>query len=408
MNKTEKTALMAASLSIYKNVLKDSASKSLFTLLCATNDKPLKFLKKWGNFIDALCSENSLHNLLGCITEQALYDENAFTRMAPTENTLEQGLCIAVLRDISVLNQMGSITPMQVLKDYKYYEDIKEIAKTLPAWETGSGMPQFTSDSPIEALINYYKANGCGMYAKYKAFVWREGKINPVVHCDSIKLDELKGYQYQRSLVVNNTKAFVDGFSANNCLLYGDKGTGKSSTVKAVVNQYYSEGLRIVEMPKERLCDFPLLVEKIAAIPMKFIIFIDDLSFQTQDTSYASLKAVLEGGLSSRPENTLIYATSNRRHLVKETFSDRDGDEIHRNDSIQESLSLSDRFGLSVNFSVPNKSGYLDIVLALAKQKGIETDEETLKLKAERWALERGGRSPRCAKQFIDSQFINK
>ena len=169
-------------------------------------------------------------------------------------------------------------------------------------------------------------------------------------------------FRPQRGLVLDNTLAFLNGLSANNCLLYGDKGTGKSSTVKAIVNRYCTQGLRIVEIPKEALHDFPLLVDRIACVPMKFIIYIDDLSFQKQDDRYASLKAVLEGGLAARPKNALIYATSNRRHLIKESFSDRDGDDMHRNDSIQESLSLSDRFGLSVNFSVPDKQRYLDIV----------------------------------------------
>ena len=164
---------------------------------------------------------------------------------------------------------------------------------------------------------------------------------------------------------------------------------------------------RLLRTSKEALHDFPLLVDRIACVPMKFIIYIDDLSFQKQDDRYASLKAVLEGGLAARPKNALIYATSNRRHLIKESFSDRDGDDMHRNDSIQESLSLSDRFGLSVNFSVPDKQRYLDIVLALAQQRGLQTDTQTLLANAERWALMRGGRSPRCARQFIDAQFTH-
>ena len=188
-------------------------------------------------------------------------------------------------------------------------------------------------------------------------------------------------------------------------MLYGDKGTGKSSTVKAIANQFRNQGLRIVEMPKERLVDFPILVDKIAALPMKFIIFIDDLSFQKQDQSYTSLKAVLEGGLASRPENTLIYATSNRRHLVKESFADRDTDDVNRRDNMEETLSLSDRFGLSVCFSVPAKDQYLEIVFELARKNGIKLSDEELELKAEKFALSRGGRSPRCAKQFVESLF---
>ena len=216
-------------------------------------------------------------------------------------------------------------------------------------------------------------------------------------------MSDLKGYEEPRQLVIDNTESFLNGLPANNCLLYGDRGTGKSSTIKAILNQYYTQGLRVIEMPKEFLMDFPDLVAQIAYLPMKFIIFIDDLSFSHQDDTYASLKAVLEGGVAARPENTLIYATSNRRHLVRETFSDRAGDEIHHGDTIQESLSLADRFGLSVNFSLPSKEKYLSIVEELAKQRGLEEYIDQLKLGAEQWAIARGGRSPRCARQFMNS-----
>ena len=244
------------------------------------------------------------------------------------------------------------------------------------------------------------------MFARYKAFIWRDGDIRPVVHPDKIELSSFIGYEAQRDKVIENTLAFLDSKSCNNCLLYGDMGTGKSSTVKAIGNAFRNKGLRIVEMPKERLSEFPILVDKIAALPMKFIIFIDDLSFQRQDKSYTSLKAVLEGGLAARPDNALIYATSNRRHLVKESWQDRDTDDIHRRDNMQETLSLSDRFGLSVCFGNPDKKEYLDIVFALADKAGIKKAPEELSIEAERFALGRGGRSPRCAKQFIESLLI--
>ena len=181
-------------------------------------------------------------------------------------------------------------------------------------------------------------------------------------------------------------------------------GTGKSSTVKAIANCYRKDGLRIVEIPKERLIDFPLLVEKIAALPMKFIIFIDDLSFQSQDRSYTTLKAVLEGGLSARPDNALIYATSNRRHIVKEKLSDRSfEDDVNTRDNMQETLSLSDRFGLTVCYTVPDKKEFISIVCALADERGLDVPQEELAAGAEQFALARGGRSPRCAKQYVES-----
>ena len=345
------------------------------------------------------------------MTEAALFDENCFTRAAAAGkyDTLPDNVLKAVKRDCEAILAASSLTSEELLKAYKHYGEIWEIADSLPRWETGDCAPSFKMfDGSLKNVAQYYKENGCGIFARYKAFIWRDGSIHPVLHPDSVTLEDLKGYSYSRNLVINNTRAFLNGQSANNCLLYGDKGTGKSSTVKAILNEYCTQGLRIVEMPKERLCDFPLLIDKIAMVPMKFILYIDDLSFQTQDDNYASLKAVLEGGLAARPENTLIYATSNRRHIVRETFSDREGSELHRNDQMQESLSLADRFGLSVNFSAPSKQDYLDIVAAIAAQRGVDMEQDELFRKAESWALDRGGRSARCARQFIDSLFVSK
>ena len=184
-------------------------------------------------------------------------------------------------------------------------------------------------------------------------------------------------------------------------LLYGDRGTGKSSTVKALLNEYAPKGLRMIEMPKEFLHQLPDLTGYLAGIPMKFIVFIDDLSFSDNDDNFAALKAVLEGGLASRPENVLIYATSNRRHLLRETFSGREGDEVHRGDTVQEAVSLSDRFGISLTFLMPDKQRFLDIVEQMAADHGLTVERQELLSAAERWVLERGARSPRYARQFI-------
>lgn len=411
MNIMESSALMVSSLSVYKGILDRTVPKAFYNLLQCHSAQPQEFLSAWGDFFFLLCERGYSSNLCGCITSTAFYDENCFSRAAAagTEKKLPPEVIEATKRDVAAIVKVGSLTPQEILEAYKYKDEIKNIIPTLPHWQVGTPVEQTANPNTcIEKMAYFYRHHGCGMFARYKAFIWRDRTIEPVLHPDDITLEELKGYKYSRGLVVDNTTAFLDGNTANNCLLYGDKGTGKSSTVKAIVNKYCTDGLRIVEIPKERLSEFPLLVDKIAAVPMKFIIFIDDLSFQKQDTSYASLKAVLEGGLAARPANTLIYATSNRRHLVKENFSDREGDELHRNDSIQESLSLSDRFGLAVNFSAPSKDKYLEIVKAIAAHRGVETDEDKLYFEAEQWALERGGRSPRCARQFIDSLFTNK
>lgn len=405
MLQSEEAALLLSSLSVYKGILDRTVPGAFYRLLCSFDAAPLEFARAWGSFFALLCDRGYSENLAGCISETVLYDENAFSKAAAgaKEKELPAPVKAAVRRDVTIIRTVSQITPDQLLQGYRRREELGGIADTLPRWEVGQPVEVMdgTVEECLDRMASYYRGHGCGMYARYRAFVWRDGGIQPVVHPDGIRLSSLKGYEIPRSLVQDNTVAFLEGLSCNNCLLYGDRGTGKSSTVKALLNEYCSQGLRIVEMPKESLCDFPRLVDCIAAVPLRFLIFIDDLSFSRQDDTFAALKAVLEGGLAARPENALIYATSNRRQLLRECFTDREGDEVHRSDTIQESLSLSDRFGLSVNFSVPDKTAYLDIVYALAKERGLSIDSDELASGAERWALERGGRSPRCAKQYL-------
>ncbi|MEE0913310.1 MAG: ATP-binding protein [Ruminococcus sp.] len=388
--------------------MKRSVPKAYYNLLLSLDREPDEFLNAYGDFYSLICERNCSDRLAYSMTEAALFDENCFTKAAAAGkyDLLPQDVLKAVKRDCEAILSASTLTADEVLESYKYYDDIKEIADTLPRWQAGECAPSFRMfDGSLEKVAQYYKENGCGIFARYKAFIWRDGDIQPVLHPDRIDMESFTGYEIQRDKVVDNTRSFIEGKSCNNCLLYGDKGTGKSSTVKAIANEFRKDGLRIVEIPKERLIDFPILVDKIAALPMKFIIFIDDLSFQKQDQSYTTLKAVLEGGLAARPDNALIYATSNRRHLVKESFSDRTDDDVNTRDNMQESLSLSDRFGLAVCYSIPTKQEYVDIVLALAKQKGIDMSDKELEMGAERFALSRGGRSPRCAKQYVESLF---
>lgn len=388
--------------------MKRSVVKAYYKMLLSLDGEPDEFLNAYGDFYSLISERGFSNRLAYAMTEAALFDENCFTRAAAAGkyDTLPDNVLKAVKRDCEAILAASSLTSDEVLKAYKYYDEIKEIADSLPRWEAGDCAPSFKMfDGSLKNVARYYKENGCGIFARYKAFIWRDGDIQPVLHPDRIDMESFTGYEIQRDMVVNNTKSFIEGKSCNNCLLYGDKGTGKSSTVKAIANEFRKDGLRIVEIPKERLIDFPILVDKIAALPMKFIIFIDDLSFQKQDQSYTTLKAVLEGGLAARPDNALIYATSNRRHLVKESFSDRTDDDVNTRDNMQESLSLSDRFGLAVCYSIPTKKEFVDIVIALARQRGIDMSDEELEMGAERFALSRGGRSPRCAKQYVESLF---
>ena len=223
----------------------------------------------------------------------------------------------------------------------------------------------------------------------------------PVRHPDPQKLSQLSGYERERGLVTANTLALLEGRPASNVLLYGDAGTWKSSTVKAIANEYAHMGLRLVEVKKNQLYQIPELMDSFSSNPLKFILFIDDLSFSSNDNDFAALKAILEGSVSSHSPNIAVYATSNRRHLIKENFADRDGDDLHLADTMQELLSLSSRFGLTVTFSRPDKDLYLQIIHDLASLYDLSIPREELIQQAEAYAIRSGGRSPRAAKQFI-------
>ena len=244
---------------------------------------------------------------------------------------------------------------------------------------------------------------GYGIYAKHHMF-WVDDRdqIVPVLHPDRTQLCQLVDYRRERQIIVDNTKALLSGKPAANILLTGDAGTGKSSTVKAVCNELWREGLRLIELRKDQLRAIPKLLDELSDNPLKFVLFLDDLSFLKDDDNFNALKAVLEGSVTAKSPNVVIYATSNRRHIIREKFSDREGDEVHRNDTMQELISLSDRFGIHVSFSKPNRETYLHIVRHLARESGLELPEQELDSLAERFALERGGRSARLARQFVD------
>ena len=229
------------------------------------------------------------------------------------------------------------------------------------------------------------------------------GIIEPIISADKTTMSKFVGYADERAQVINNTLAFIENRPAANVLLCGDAGTGKSSTVKAIVNEFFDKGIRLIELRKDQLKFLPYVMGSVSENPLKFIIFIDDLAFNKSDDNFSMLKAALEGSAAARAENAVIYATSNRRHIIKETFGEREGNEVHVNDTLQETLSLSERFGLVVLFSKPNKKLYLEIVHELAKRPNVKMDLNELDLKAESFALRRGSRSARCAEQFIDS-----
>ncbi len=257
-----------------------------------------------------------------------------------------------------------------------------------------------------DVYIEYYRTYGSGDMADYRAFRWDndENRLVGIEYFEAMKLDELIGYEYQKEQLLNNTTSFVEGRPANNVLLVGARGTGKSSGVKAVVNSFFDKGLRLVQLTKEQLIDLPIIMEQLRNYSSKkFIIFLDDLSFEEFEVEYKYLKSAIEGGASARPENVLIYATSNRRHLIKESYRDRgaDDDDMHRSDTLNETISLSDRFGLIISYMEPDQEEYLKIVDGLLKQHGITMDYDELRVKAGQWEREHSGRSGRVAQQFV-------
>lgn len=253
-------------------------------------------------------------------------------------------------------------------------------------------------------FIEHYKRYGYGDIATYRAFRW-DGKLIGVRHFEKIQLNDLIGYAHQKELLTGNTSAFVGGKPANNVLLVGARGTGKSSSVKALVNEYYSKGLRLLQITKPQLKFLPEIMDALRKfLSKRFIIFLDDLSFDESETEYKYLKSAIEGGVESRPENVLIYATSNRRHLIRETWRDRseEQEELYREDSANETISLSDRFGLIVHYYAPTQAEYLEIIRSMLKRQGVELDEELLRLEGLRWEMSHSGRNGRTAQQFVN------
>jgi len=260
-----------------------------------------------------------------------------------------------------------------------------------------------TNEETVYLLYEYYKISGCGILESYDAFLWDGGLVG-VRNYDKIAFEQLIGYEEQKIALIENTEIFLKGYRANNVLLYGDRGTGKSSCVKALLNKFYNNKLKIISISKNYINNLYKITETVANRGCKFIIFIDDLSFEDTEIGYKDFKSVIEGGIEAQPINTLIYVTSNRRNLIKETWKDRSEStgEINQNDGMQERLSLADRFGLTITFGSPDKSSYLEIVQGLANQENLVIDQAELFDEALKWELRHSGRSGRTARQFIN------
>ncbi len=357
-----------------------------------------EMISAYGHFVSVLYELRSDANLAAALWEALVDSENPFLKckidsILDPENSREISTLMRLTaeRELDLLSEISDCTSYD-FKEQMYYDGY---------------LPDFNS-SHIDfkerymRLIENIEREGYGIYSRFLMFRIEKGEIVPVEHPDPICEEELFCYERQRGLVLKNTADFLKGKPAADVLLYGDAGTGKSSTVKAVVRKFREAGLRLVELPKSELENLSSVIVKLSKIPMKFVLFIDDVSFESNDERIGSLKSVLEGAASGGRKNMVIYCTSNRRHLIKESFADR-SDEIHTSDTIAEQMSLSERFGLRVLFDKPNKDTFLEIVRKLAALKRISVDDEELCAGAERFALRGGGRSARLARQYIDS-----
>ena len=378
-----------STLTVFRNLLKKDELSVLLALLKAESTD--ERLTLYGEFVSLLAKSGGVFSevLKKLITE----DENPYIKAVASGKKVAASLEANLKEELKLFTELSRVTP-EVFRE---------------AWQYEGYLPSFDNESTdFEAFYSDRIKNvvtlGYGIFATHSMFRIENNKIVPVEVADSISIDSFVGYENERKQVLENTKALTEGRPAQNVLLCGDAGTGKSSTVKACANFYRDRGVRLIELRKDQLFALSYVMGTIAENPLKFIIFIDDLSFNKNDDCFSMLKAVLEGSAVSRSGNAVIYATSNRRHIVKESFADRTGtDDVHRNDTMQELLSLSDRFGLTVYFQKPNRGLYLDIVHELAERNGITLEKSQLDVKAEAFALARGSRSPRAAEQFIKS-----
>lgn len=374
------------SLSVYRELLTDSVVSSLLAYIDNQTNS------NYAEFVSQLYRANG-GNLSEYIRDICENDENIYVQLIGQKQEVPSYIEATVESEIETLQEVADLR-----------SDILTIPLNNAPYLPTYACSKINLKGAIEHRVRNISKYGYGIYAKNRMFYLDDdGRITPVNNPDSITFNDLVDYERERNIIIDNTKALLDSKPAANILLTGDAGTGKSSTIKAVCNELFSQGLRIIEVRKDQLCSIQKLLDQLSLNPLKFILFIDDLSFLKDDDNFNALKAVLEGSVSAKSQNVVIYATSNRRHIIKEKFSDREGDDVHRNDTMQELVSLSDRFGIHITFQKPDKNTYLHIVRHLANSHCIAMDTKRLEADAERFALERGSRSARLAKQFIDS-----
>lgn len=407
-----------ASLLLYQSVLDNPVGKAYINLLqniysYSREDRnkqttAIECLQSYSIWFKALAQTNL--SWQDYIIQQILFDNNPFSQQIQTQSIEEisPSLLAAAKHDLQILQDIYNCSNDKIAQ---WIKSISQGSENPIIWKVApSSITCFHKakhwNNLIAEIADHYRQHGTGIFARYTAFKWQDRQLVGISQPDPIKLSEIVGYESQKEALVKNTKFLLSGYSALHTLLYGSRGTGKSSLIKALRTEYSSQGLRIIEVSKLELDNLPAIVEQLRNIPQKFIIFVDDLSFEEDNDAFKALKVVLEGNITATAKNIVVYATTNRRHLIREYFGDRprpsDSDEIHNWDTVQEKLSFSDRFGLTLTFEPANQDTYLKIVNHLARQAQITLDKEELEFKAKQWATRGNGQSGRTARQFIN------
>ena len=384
----EKIIIGFSKLIIFREILKTKTIKKLIKLVKYNSNDETITTSLYYDFLNELYNHND--NIGDYLLEYIFRDDNIYIKKILSKQNINKNIENALKEELDFFSYLSEI-------------NLSDIYNNLAELET----KKIDFYNIYSAHIKEISKKGYGIFYNSNMFTLDEkNNITKAKHQDNQNIKQLYGYEREREKVIQNTKTLLEGKKANNILLYGDAGTGKSSTIKAVANMFRDEGLRLIEVKKNQLSFITDIIQKLSSSPLKFIIFIDDLTFSSNDDSFSYLKAVLEGGVNSFPQNIVVYVTSNYRHLIKENFNDRTGDDIHVEDTIQQIMSLTNRFGIVITFQRPGRDLFVDIVLSYAKDNNIQIDKEELIKQAESYAIRSAGRSPRVAKQFIETLIL--
>ncbi len=397
-------------MSVYDNLYKDKLMRGFMKLNKKLGEKDVSFnevSRCYGKICSLLYKADNKGSLPDYIFDKVLTDINVFSISCVEykSHLLSSEVNKACEYDLNVLYLLSQISSEQIKNKIKEkFPNHSDIINLLPEYSIQNRKYNYKEkwSDIINDLTAFHKKNGLGIFTKYFAFYFEGEEIIPIENFNKVSMNSLKKYDYQKQKIIDNTLNFLNRRPALNALLYGDRGTGKSTMVKAILSEYSVQGLRMIQIEKTDFHKINHVLKQIKNMPQKFILFIDDLTFDENDNNFNSLKAILEGSLNSLPQNVLIYATTNRRHIIKETFSSREGDEVHASDTRDENASLADRFGLVLTFTKPNLDDYLDIVVQIAADRKISVDSTKLMQGAKTFAVKKASYSGRVAKQYVD------